>query len=100
MRLTKGRGCIPWSSKNRVRRACHVDGITTLEAVLRFGIDQKIVSKILKHSLPPVYRRRDPPVRPKPDPFVVIIDQSFFTDKSCLKKQRRTAERIFERAAK
>jgi len=58
-----------------VRRACHVDGMSAREASRQFGIDRKTVSKILKHSLPPGYRRKGPPVRPKLDPFIGIIDQ-------------------------
>ncbi len=59
----------------RVRRACHVDGMSKSEAARMFGIDRKTVAKILKHSVPPGYRRAKPPVRPKLDPFIPIIDQ-------------------------
>ena len=81
----------------RVRRACHVDGMSEREAARQFGIDRKTVSKILKHSMPPGYRREGPPVRPKLDPFVGIIDQILEEDKSRIKKQRHTAKRIYER---
>jgi transposase len=81
----------------RVRRACHVDGLSERAAAQLFGIDRKTVSKILKHSVPPGYRRSKPPVRPKLDPFIPIIDQILEDDKSQLKKQRHTAQRIFER---
>src|SRR6056297_2824314 len=82
---------------NRVRRACHVDGMSKSEAERVFGIDRKTVSKILKHSVPPGYRRSKPPVRPKLDPFLPVIDQILEDDRSQLKKQRHTAKRIFER---
>jgi transposase len=62
-----------------------------------FGIDRKTVSKILKHSVPPGYRREGQPARPKLDPFVAIIDQILEEDKSRIKKQRHTAKRIHER---
>ncbi len=52
----------------RVRRACHVDGMSEREAARQFGIDRKTVSKILKHSVPPGYRRQASPQRPKLDP--------------------------------
>lgn len=81
----------------RVRRACHVDGMSEREAARQFGIDRKTVSKILKHSVPPGYRREAPPVRPKLNPFVGITDQIVEEDKSRIKKQRHTAKRIFER---
>lgn len=82
---------------NRVRRACHVDGMSKSEAARVFGIDRKTVAKILKHSVPPGYRRSKPPVRPKLDPFIPIIDQILEDDKGRLKKQRHTAKRIHER---
>jgi transposase len=81
----------------RVRRACHVDGMSERAAGRYFGIDRKTVSKILKHSVPPGYRREGPPVRPKLGPFVAIIDQILEEDKARIKKQRHTAKRIFER---
>jgi len=62
-----------------------------------FGIDRKTVSKFLKHSVPPGYRREGPPARPKLDPFIGIIDQILEEDKARLKKQRHTAKRIHER---
>jgi hypothetical protein len=66
-------------------------------AALYFGIDRKTVAKILKHSVPPGYRRNDPPSRPKLDPFIAIIDQILEQNKSRLKKQRHTAKRIHAR---
>jgi len=62
-----------------------------------FGVNRKTVSKMLEHSVPPGYRRKCPPVRPKLDPFIPIIDQILEEDRSLLKKQRHTAKRIFER---
>ena len=82
---------------NRVRRACHVEGMSKSEAARKFGIDRKTVSKILEHAVPPGYRRSKPPARPKLDPFTPIIDQILEDDKGQLKKQRHTAKRIFER---
>ena len=81
----------------RVRRACHVDGMSERAAARLFGIDRKTVSKILKHTVPPGYRRSKPPARPKLDPFIPIIDQILEEDRSLPKKQRHTSKRIFER---
>ena len=50
----------------RVRLACHREGLSRREASRQFGIDRKTVAKILLHSEPPGYRRRQPPKRPKP----------------------------------
>ena len=81
----------------RVRRSCHVEGYSERATARRFGIDRKTVSKILRHKVPPGYRRSNPPRRPKLDAFVDIIDQILEDDKKRIKKQRHTAKRIFER---
>ena len=49
----------------RVRLACHVDGLSQREAASRFSIARETVRKMLRHSEPPGYRRRQPPKRPK-----------------------------------
>ncbi|MDH3289345.1 MAG: IS21 family transposase [Betaproteobacteria bacterium] len=82
---------------SRVRRACHVVGMSKSAAARHFGIDRKTVAKMLRHSVPPGYRRKGPPVRPKLDPFIPIIDQILEEDKGLPRKQRHTAKRIFER---
>ena len=82
---------------SRVRRACHVEGMNKSAAGRLFGIDRKTVAKILKHSVPPGYRRAAAPPRPKLDPFIPVIDQILEDDKRVIKKQRHTAKRIFER---
>ena len=81
----------------RVRRACHVAGMSARAAAQHFGIDRKTVSKILKHSVPPGYRRERAPSRPKLDPFIGIIDQILEDDKRVIKKQRHTSKRIHAR---
>ena len=82
---------------SRVRRACHVDGMSNSAAARFFGIDRMTVAKILKDLVPPGYRRSRPPVRPKLDPFISIVDRILEEDRSLPKKQRHTAKRIFER---
>lgn len=81
----------------RVRRACHVEGMSERAAARHFGIDRKTVSKILKHSVPPGYQRSRPPARPKLCAFIPVIDQILEEDKTRIKKQRRTAKRIHAR---
>ena len=41
----------------RVRRACHVEGMSQRQAVRVFGIDLKTLAKMLRFSVPPGYRR-------------------------------------------
>ena len=81
----------------RVRLACHREGLSRREASRQFGIDRKAVAKILLHSEPPGYRRRQPPKRPKLAPFTDIIDGILEEDRTVHRKQRHTAKRIFER---
>ena len=81
----------------RVRLACHVDGLSQREAASRFGMARETVRKMLGHSEPPGYRRRQPPKRPKLDPFRDIIDRILEEDRTVHCKQRHTAKRIFER---
>lgn len=81
----------------RVRRACHVDGMSARAAAQHFGIDRKTVSKILKHSVPPGYGRERAPSRPKLDPFIGVINQILEDDKRVIKKQRHTSKRIHAR---
>jgi len=81
----------------RVRRACHVEGMSIREASRVFGLDRKTVRKMLLFSVPPGYRRNHPPRRPKLDPFTGIIDRILEEDRTRHRKQRHTAKRIFDR---
>jgi transposase len=81
----------------KVRYAVQIEGLSRREAARRFGIDPRTVTKMLSFSVPPGYRRRQPPKRPKLDPFVGIIDQILDEDQGRPAKQRHTSKRIFER---
>jgi transposase len=81
----------------KVRYAVQIEGLSKRAAARRFGIDPKTVDKMMSFSVPPGYRRTQPPVRPKLGPFIGIIDQILADDKSRPKKQQHTAKRIFER---
>jgi transposase len=81
----------------QVRYAVQIQGLSQREAARRFGIDPRTVAKMMRFSVPPGYRRTKPPVKPKLDPFLPIIDQILADDKGRPKKQQHTAKRIFER---
>jgi transposase len=81
----------------RVRRACHVEGMSQRQAARLFGIDPKTVAKMLRFSVPPGYRRSQPPVRPKLDGFTGLIDRILEEDRGRPRKQRHTARRVFQR---
>src|SRR3546814_15496341 len=67
------------------------------EAALVFGLHRETVSKMLRFSAPPGYRRSVPVRRPKPDAFTGVIDRILEEDGSAPRKQRHTATRIYER---
>src|SRR5947208_12515959 len=81
----------------RVRYAVQIEGLSRREAARQFGIDPRTVAKMLAFSVPPGYRRRRPPARPKLDPFIGIIDGILAEDEGRPRKQRHTSKRIFER---
>ncbi|MBI3898284.1 MAG: sigma-70 family RNA polymerase sigma factor [Gammaproteobacteria bacterium] len=78
----------------RVRRACHVEGMSVREAARQFGLHRKTVKKILQFSLPPGYQRSRPVRSPKLGGFTAIIDAIPADDKQRPKKQHHSAKRI------
>jgi transposase len=81
----------------RVRRACHVDGMSVREAVRQFGLHHRTIMKMLEFFIPPGYQRSHPIRRPRLEGFTCIIDAILLNDKTQPKKQHNTAKRIFER---
>ena len=81
----------------RVRRAVMVDGMSIREASRVFGLHRDTVRKMLAYSMPPGYRRKGPPRRPKLEAYTGVIDSILENDHRVPRKQRHTAKRIFER---
>ena len=81
----------------QIRYAVQIEGLSKRAAARRFGIDPRTVDKMMAFSVPPGYVRTKPPVRPKLDPFIAIIDKILADDKGVHKKQHHTSKRIFER---
>ena len=52
---------------------------------------------MLAYSVPPGYRRRRPPRRPKIGPYTPVIDRILEDDLNLPRKQRHTAKRIYDR---
>ena len=50
----------------RVRRAAMVEGMSIREAARTFGLHRDTVRQMLAYSVPPGYRRQNPPRRPNP----------------------------------
>ena len=81
----------------RVRRAVLAEGRSEREVAREFGLARETVRKMLRHSLPPGYRRKEPAKRPKLGPWLGVIDAILEEDKQRPAKQRHTAKRIFDR---
>lgn len=80
-----------------VRLAFVDEGLSQREAAGRFGIDRRTVKKMLSYAAPPGYRRLQPVRRPKLEGSTGIIDAILVADRDVPRKQRHTAQRIFER---
>ena len=65
----------------QVRYAVQIEGLSKRAAARRFGIDPRTVGKMMMFSVPPGYVRTKPPVRPKLDAFIAIIDKILADDK-------------------
>lgn len=81
----------------RIRRRVVVEGRSSRAVAKELGHSRKTVAKALKYSTPPGYRRTKPVRRPVIDPVGHIIDAWLEEDKKSPRKQRHTAQRIWER---
>ena len=81
----------------RVRRGVMVEGMSIREASRVFGLHRDTVRKMPAYSVPPGYRRQNPPRRPKLEPYTGVIDRILEDDLKLPRKQRHSAKRIFER---
>ncbi len=80
-----------------IRRMVLVDGLSQREVALKLGHSRKSVAKALLDPAPQPYQLTAPKSRPKLDPFIEIVRQWLFEDKSRHRKQRHSAVRIHER---
>ncbi len=82
---------------SKVRRVCHVEGMSIREAARVFGVHRKTVRKILRFSIPPGYQRSSVPKRPKLDGCTGVVEAILAADQGSPRKQRHTAKRIYGR---
>ena len=95
--MGSGAGVYSVEMHQRVRRACHVEGMSVREAARQFGLHRKTIKKILRFSLPPGYQRSQPIRSPKLEGFTGLIDAILADDKQRPRKQHHSAKRIRER---
>ena len=72
-------------------------GCSIRETARTFGLHRDAIRKMLSYSVPPGYRRPNPPKRPKLESFTGVIDRILEDDLRRPRKQRHTAKRIFGR---
>jgi transposase len=80
-----------------IRRRVLVDGQSKRSVCREFDIHWDTLQKILGHPQPPGYRRSVPRPRPKLETFLPVVHQILKDDAKAPRKQRHTAQRIFER---
>jgi transposase len=80
-----------------VRRQVLTNELSQRAACEKFKLGWHTLKKILAHSEPPGYRQSKPRPKRKLEPFLPIIQQILVDDQQAPKKQRHTAERIFQR---
>jgi len=81
----------------RVRRAVLVEGRSERDVAREYGLARETIRKMLRYSIPPGYRRKQPAKRPKLGPWMGVIDAILDEDQQQPVKQRHTAQRIFDR---
>src|SRR5215472_6204624 len=79
-----------------IRRRVLVDGLSKRAACREYQIHWDSLAKILTHPEPPAFRTAPRP-RPKLGPFLGVIHQILEGDRAAPRKQRHTANRIFQR---
>ncbi len=80
-----------------IRRKVVIEGKSQRATAQELFHSRKTISKALKYGSPPGYRRTKPPPKPVIDSVSHIIDAWLDEDKNRPRKQRHTAQRIFER---
>lgn len=80
-----------------IRRKVSVEGNSQRGAAKELRHSRKTVTKALAYAVPPGYRRRKPRTQPVIEPVRGIVEAWLEADRACPRKQRHTAQRVFER---
>lgn len=80
-----------------IRRKVLVDGLSQRAVAQELGHSRKTVKKAVEHPLPLGYRRRQPRTQPVLEPVRAMIEAWLEADRNRPRKQRHTAQRVFER---
>jgi len=80
-----------------VRRQVLTKELSQRAAMKKYGLGWHTLKKILTYAEPPGYRQSKARRKRKLEPFLPIIHQILEDDRQAPKKQRHTAQRIFDR---
>lgn len=80
-----------------IRRRVLGGEISRRQACREYNLHWETIQKVLAHSEPPGYRKKQTRGRPKMAAFLPIIAEILEADKKAPRKQRHTAQRIFDR---
>jgi transposase len=80
-----------------IRRRVLAGALSKRAACREYAIHWKTLQKILGHVEPPGYRKSKPRAKPKIASFLPILHEILTSDRTAPRKQRHTAQRIFER---
>ncbi len=80
-----------------IRRKFLIDGQSARSIAKELGHSRKTVARAIANAVPAGYRLREPRVRPAIEGCRAIIDAWLEEDQSRPRKQRHTAQRIYER---
>ena len=80
-----------------IRRRVLTGELSRRQACREYKLHWETIKKVLAHVEPPGYRKSQPRQRPKLAPFLPLIAEILEADKRAPKKQRHTAQRIFDR---
>jgi transposase len=80
-----------------IRRRVLTNEISKREACRQYALQWRTLKRILNHAEPAGYQRQQPRAKRKLDKFLPIIHEILERDRQAPKKQRHTAQRLFDR---
>jgi len=80
-----------------IRRRVLGKEISKRQACREYKVPWRTLQRILEHVEPPGYQLQQPRVKRKLEPFLPIIHEILEQDRQAPRKQRHTAQRIFDR---
>jgi transposase len=80
----------------QIRRDARVEGLSVRALAVRHGVHRRTVRQALESAAPPE-RAPSARVARRPEPYKPVIVQMLLTDLDAPRKQRHTAQRVFDR---